>query len=475
MVIKERLRKLADAKEARREKILNEPLFPLLIKTSLPTMVGMMVTLIYNLTDTFCIGFLGNKSMTAAIGIVFSFISFIQALGFWFGYGSGNKMSRLLGAKQEEEARKVAACGVFLAVISSVVIVLLCFAFKGPLIRVLGGNASDSLNHYVDSYLTVMLLAVPFTLYAFTVYNQIRLCGNVKDAMIGILAGMLTNIILDPVFIYGFRMEVAGAGVATLIGHILSTFVLVRLMHMHGNIPAHFSEAKFTKERLYNILVGGAPNFSRQSITSIASIILNSIASGYGEVLVAAFTVATRIISLGNMLMIGFGQGFQPICAMNYGAGQFDRVKKALSITVIIGSVFLLISTILIAVYAVPLSALLSSNEDVIMLSAKIVRFQCLSLPVMAVFALSSMFLQNVGRYFPALFISVSRQGFVFLPLLFILNAAYGELGLYILQPVADIISTAFSVVLVYVFWNKIFPNEKKRNPEAITKSYGKR
>lgn len=466
---------MADAKEARREKILNEPLLPLLIKTSLPTMVGMMVTLIYNLTDTFCIGFLGNKSMTAAIGIVFSFISFIQALGFWFGYGSGNKMSRLLGAKQEEEARKVAACGVFLAVISSVVIVLLCFAFKGPLIRALGGNASDSLNHYVDSYLTVMLLAVPFTLYAFTVYNQIRLCGNVKDAMIGIFAGMLTNIILDPVFIYGFKMEVAGAGVATLIGHILSTFVLVRLMHMHGNIPAHFWEAKFTKERLYNILVGGAPNFSRQSITSIASIILNSIASGYGEALVAAFTVATRIISLGNMLMIGFGQGFQPICAMNYGAGKFDRVKKALNITVIIGSVFLLISTILIAVYAVPLSALLSSNEDVIMLSAKIVRFQCLSLPVMAVFALSSMFLQNVGRYFPALFISVSRQGFVFLPLLFILNTACGEFGLYILQPVADIISTAFSVVLVYMFWNKVFPNEKKRNPEAITKSYGKR
>jgi Na+-driven multidrug efflux pump len=221
--------------------------------------------------------------------------------------------------------------------------------------------------------------------------------------------------------------------------------------------------------------VGGAPNFSRQSITSIASIILNSIASGYGEALVAAFTVATRIISLGNMLMIGFGQGFQPICAMNYGAGKFDRVKKALNITVIIGSVFLLISTILIAVYAVPLSALLSSNEDVIMLSAKIVRFQCLSLPVMAVFALSSMFLQNVGRYFPALFISVSRQGFVFLPLLFILNTAYGEFGLYILQPVADIISTAFSVVLVYVFWNKVFPNEKKRNLKAITKSYGKR
>ena len=449
---------MGDSKEARREKILNESLFPLLIKTSVPTMVGMMVTLIYNLTDTFCIGFLGNKSMTAAIGIVFSFISFIQALGFWFGYGSGNKMSRLIGAKQEDEARKVAACGVFLAVISSIVIVLLCFAFKGPLIKVLGGNASESLMYYVDSYLTVMLLAVPFTLYAFTVYNQIRLCGNVKDAMIGILVGMLTNIILDPVFIYGFKMEVAGAGVATLIGHILSTFVLIKLMHMHGNIPAHISEAKFTKERLYNILVGGAPNFSRQSITSISSVILNSIASGYGEGLVAAFTIATRIIALGNMLMIGFGQGFQPICAMNYGAEKYDRVKKSLNLTVIIGTVFLLISAILIAVFAVPLSSLLSSNEDVIMLSAGIVRFQCLSLPFMAMFALSSMFLQNVGRYFPALLISVSRQGFVFIPLLFILKTAYGEFGLYILQPAADILSTVFAVMMVYLLWKKIFP-----------------
>ena len=446
-----------DAKELRRQNILTQPLLPLLIKTALPTMVGMMVSMIYNLTDTFWIGMLGDKSMTAAIGVVFAFVSFIQAVGFWFGYGSGNTMSRLLGAGKEEEAKIIASDGVLLAIAAGILLMVISMLGLNPLVDFLGGNASESLRKHTTEYLWVILFTIPFSLYATTIYNQMRLCGNVKDAMLSLLAGMLGNILLDPVFVLGLHMGIVGAGVATLIGNVFSAICVYYYSHTHGNIPAAWREGHLTKERLYHILAGGAPNFSRQGITSVASILLNNLAAGYGETLIAAMTVATRVSALGYLLMIGFGQGFQPICAMNYGAKQYDRVKKVLFLTLGIGTGFLVLSSGLIALWAEPISGLLSHNPDVVETAAKIVRWQCISLPFMAVYALSSMFLQNIGRYFQAMFVSVSRQGIFYLPLLFLLPSLLGEFGFYILQPAADLISTVFSVVLVARLWKEIF------------------
>jgi len=446
-----------DKLEERREKILTAPLLPLLIKTAIPTMIGMMVSIIYNLTDTFWIGRLGNKSMTAAIGVVFAFVSFIQAIGFWFGYGSGNTMSRLLGGQNKEEAQIIAADGVVLSLITSVIIMIIGLFYSRPLAIFIGGNASKDLLEYTVSYLRIMLLTVPFSLFSTTVYNQMRLCGNVKDAMIGLLTGMLGNILLDPVFVIALKMGITGAGVATLIGYGFASLCMIWISNKHGNIPVSLKAFKLSKKRLYHILAGGAPNFSRQGITSIASIMLNTIAASYGETLIAALTVAGRVAALGYMLMIGFGQGFQPICAMNYGAKNYKRVKEALAITVSIGSIFLLVASVIIFHYADFISSLLSQNADVYKLSAIIVRMQCFSLPFMALYALSSMFLQNVGRYFKALFISISRQGIFYIPLMIVLPLLYGEFGFYILQPIADILSVIFSIVIVAFSWKKIF------------------
>ncbi len=448
---------MADLGEARREAILTKPLLPLLIKTAVPTMVGMMVSMIYNLTDTFCIGFLGNKSMTASIGIVFAFVSLIQALGFWFGYGSGNIMSRLIGAKQEEEAKCIASCGALLSLLCSVGVMILSFVWKQPMIKLLGGDASGDLHFFTEQYLNIMLFTVPFSMYATTVYNQIRLCGNVRDAMIGLLVGMAVNILLDPVFILVFGMEIRGAGYATLIGNICGALVIYHFTKIHGNISASLSKARLTKNRIYHILAGGAPNFSRQSITSIATVLLNHSAAFYGETLIAAMTVSTKVVSLSCLLMIGFGQGFQPICAMNYGAKQYDRVKKVLKLTLCIGTSFLVIAAVMTAIWAEPLSGLLSQNDDVIQLAAVLVRFQCVSMPLMGIYALSSMFLQNVHRYFQALLISIARQGLFYIPLLFLLHWLFGAFGLYILQPVSDVVSTVFAVILVRASWKQIF------------------
>lgn len=442
-------------KEERREKILTEPVLPLLVKMAVPTILGMLVMTIYNLTDTFFIGRLGNKSMTAAIGISFSFVSFIQALGFWFGYGSGNTMSRRLGEKNDKEAEIISSTGIVLSLIAGIAVTVPLLVFVRQFAVFLGGNASPALLDFSTQYIRIILFSVPFSLYGTTLYNQMRLCGNVKDGMMGLLSGMILNMILDPVFIFVFKMGFIGAGWATFAGQVAGSAVLTVLASRNGNIPVSLIKARFSGNRIYHILAGGAPNFSRQGITSVAAILLNIVAARYGEETIAALTIATRIVALAYMIMIGWGQGFQPICAMNWGAKQYGRVKKALSLSAGIGTAFLVLATAVLALSAQNVSALFSKNSDVTELAAKILRLQCISLPVMGIYALCSMFMQNIGRYFSALWISVARQGIFYIPLLFALPPLFSasglsaQTGLFCVQPTADIASFIFGLMIV--------------------------
>lgn len=436
-------------KELRIKAILNDDLLPLLVKTSIPTIIGMLVMVIYNLTDTFFVGILNNKSMTAAIGIVFSFMSFIQAIGFWFGYGSGNIMSKKIGENEEKEAEIISSIGILFAIVIGILIAVLSWFFILPLSKFIGGNASENLLNFTVEYLKVIIISIPFGLYSITLYNQLRLCGNVKDAMIGLLVGMAVNMLLDPVLMFGFRLGFIGAGYATLIGQLTGCIVLTNLSDKNGNIAVDLKKVKLNKERVYHILAGGMPNFSRQSITSIALILLNVVAVKYGDSVIAALTISSKIVALAYMIMIGWGQGFQPICAMNYGAKQYDRVKKAFKISVIVGTVFLIVSAILLYVFSEPLIKSMSNDNEVILVGSEILRMQCITLPLLGYFAISSMLMQNIGQYFWASIISISRQGIFYIPLIYILSNMFGEFGIYLLQPVADVLSFVLAVILV--------------------------
>ena len=437
-------------KEMKRKAILNDALLPLLIKTSIPTIIGMLVMVIYNLTDTFFVGILNNKSMTAAIGIVFSFMSFIQALGFWFGYGSGNIMSKKIGEQNEDEAKNLASIGIFFAISSGLIIAFLSQIFIIPLAKFLGGNASNDLLKFTIDYLQIIILSIPFGLYSLTVYNQLRLCGNVKEGMTGLLFGMITNMILDPVMMFTLKLGFIGAGYATLTGQIVGSFVLTYFSFKSGNISLNLN---FNKERIYHILAGGMPNFLRQSITSIALILLNITAAKYGDSLLAALTVSSRISALAYMIMIGWSQGFQPICAMNYGAMKYTRVQEAFKLTAIIGSIFLVFSAILLYVFSNELVKTMTADREVISISVQILHMQCITLPFVGFFAVSSMLLQNIGKYLMASILSVSRQGIFFIPLLYILSGLFSQYGIYLLQPVADILSFALAVFMVKSVW----------------------
>ena len=436
-----------DAKELRRRAILTKPIFPLLIKMSIPTIIGMLVSVIYNVTDTFFVGRLHNRSMIAAIGVVFSFVSIIQAIGFWYGYGSGNVMSKKIGEKDYAEAEIISSIGIIIAITASIFIV--------PLSRLIGGNASQDVLTFTVQYLRIIIISIPFSLYAVTVYNQLRLCGNVRDGMTGLLSGMLSNMALDPLLMFVFKMGFIGAGYATLAGQIIGCIVLTLLAKRHGNIPISIKKAQYSKTRMYHILAGGLPNFSRQAITGGALVLLNVAAAHYGESMIAALTVSSKIIALAFMIMIGWGQGFQPICAMNYGAKQYGRVKKAFSITVIAGTFFLLLAAIALYIFAEQCIGIISNDAEVVSTGSTLLRMQCFTLPLMAPFAVSSMFMQNIGNYFSALIISISRQGLFYIPLLYILPALYGKTGIYLLQPAADFLSFILAVTIVYRWYRK--------------------
>ena len=436
-------------KEFRRKAILNDALLPLLVKTSIPTIIGILVMVIYNLTDTFFVGILNNKSMTAAIGIVFSFMSFIQAIGFWFGYGSGNIMSKKIGENEEKEAEIISSIGILFAIVIGILIAILSCFFVLPLSKFIGGSASENLLNFTVEYLKVIIISIPFGLYSITLYNQLRLCGNVKDGMIGLLIGMAVNIVLDPVLMFVFKFGFIGAGYATLIGQITGCIVLTNLSGKNGNIAVNLKKVRINKDRVYHILAGGMPNFSRQSITSIALILLNVVAAKYGDGVIAALTISSRIAALAYMIMIGWGQGFQPICAMNYGAKQYDRVKKAFKFAVVGGTLFLIMAAILLYVFSELFIKTMSNDNEVILVGSEILRMQCITLPLLGYFAISSMLMQNIGQYFWASIISISRQGIFYIPLLYILSNIFGEFGIYLLQPVADVLSFGLAVIVV--------------------------
>lgn len=447
-----------NAEEVKREekirKLTNEPLYPLLVKMAIPSMVGMIVSTVYSMTDTFFVGKLDRVDLTASVGIVFSFVSVIQAIGFWFGYGSGNYISRCLGRKDIKSAEKMAATGLVMAVITG----LLILAAGLPLVRdlavLLGASGGELLTSTVR-YLRITILTVPFMLISNVLYNQLRLAGSGNDSMTGLLVGMVLNMVLDPVFILVLNMDVVGAALASMIGQISGVIVLFGATRRNGNIRTDIRNAVLNISNIKEILAGGAPNFCRQGISSISSVLLNNAAAVFGSYAIAALTIALRISYIAYALVIGFGQGFQPICAINYGAGKYDRIKKAFKLALLTVSVFLIISVAFLASKSPALVGGFTNEDDVSALAVKMIRAQCLILPFMGYYVLCGMFLQNIGRFGEATLVTISENGLFLIPSVLILTRKYALDGLIYCRPVASLLALCLSIVVGTYAWRK--------------------
>lgn len=426
------------------------PVHRVIITMAIPTIISMLVTGLYNIADTFFVGKIDTQA-TAAVGIVFSLMFFVQAMGFFFGHGSGNYISRELGARRHENAVKMASTGFFSSFFFGLVILVLGEIFLTPLSLMLGSTAT--ILPYTEDYMQVILLGAPFLTSSLTLNNQMRLQGNAKFAMFGIVTGAILNVILDPILIFTCGMGVSGAAWATVIGQAVS-FVILFLMTRRGeNIAIKFRNFSPSIQMYKEIFYGGSPSFMRQGLACIATMSLNLAAGVYGDSAIAAMSIVGRIAMLSFAVVIGLGQGFQPVCGFCYGAGLYDRLKEAYKFTVTIGTIFLIVLAIIGWMISGTLIGVFRDDPEVIAIGVVALRWQLCVFPVNALILASNMLAQTCRKPWRANILAAARQGLFFIPLIFILPSYFGLLGVEMCQAVSDVLSFMLTVpIVIYTF-----------------------
>ena len=426
------------------------PVHRVIITMAIPTIISMLVTGLYNIADTFFVGKIDTQA-TAAVGVVFSLMFFVQAMGFFFGHGSGNYISRELGARRHENAVKMASTGFFSSFFFGLVILVLGEIFLTPLSLMLGSTAT--ILPYTEDYMQVILLGAPFLTSSLTLNNQMRLQGNAKFAMFGIVTGAILNVILDPILIFTCGMGVSGAAWATVIGQAVS-FVILFLMTRRGeNIAIKFRNFSPSIQMYKEIFYGGSPSFMRQGLACIATMSLNLAAGVYGDSAIAAMSIVGRIAMLSFAVVIGLGQGFQPVCGFCYGAGLYERLKEAYKFTVTIGTIFLIVLAIIGWMISGTLIGVFRDDPEVIAIGVVALRWQLCVFPVNALILASNMLAQTCRKPWRANILAAARQGLFFIPLIFILPSYFGLLGVEMCQAVSDVLSFMLTVpIVIYTF-----------------------
>ncbi len=415
-------------------------------KMAIPTIISMLVTAIYNMADTFFVSKIEDVSAPAAVGVVFSMMALIQAVGFFFGQGSGNFISRAMGKQDKHSAETMASVGFFYSFFIGILIAVFGILFIEPLALFLG--STKTILPYAKEYLSYILLGSPFIISSFVINNQLRFQGNAAYAMVGLVSGGILNIILDPIFIFTLKMGTKGAALATVVSQIFSFLLLIIGTTRGENIRIKIKNFSFNKKYIVEIIKGGLPSLSRQSITSVASIVLNWVAGGYGDFAIAAISIVTRIAMFINSAVIGFGQGFQPFCGFNYGAQNYERVKKGFIFSIKVTTIFLSIMAVLGFIFAPTLIKLFREDTEVVDFGVSMLRFQCLTFPTFGIIVMANMIMQNLGFVGKATLLSIARQGIFFLPLVLIMPYLFGQTGLESTQSVADFLSAVCAVPL---------------------------
>lgn len=453
-------------KKDRRTYMLEAPVEGLVNRMALPAIVSMLISAIYNLVDTKFVGKLSTEAVSA-VGVVFSYMALLQAISFFFGHGAGNYISRMLGAGKRKDAESMASTAFFTAIGLGLVLTAVSFCFMEPIATFLG--AKPAFMKETKEYMVFVLCGTPFIMGSFILNNFMRFQANALMGMIGIGSGAILNIILDPIFIFGLNLGVAGASLATMLSQMVGFCILLHLCGRRDGIKIRISQYGMNRSRLSEICAGGMPSLCRQGIASVAAIVLNRLAGGYDDSsAIAAFSVVNRISMFTGSLVIGFGQGFQPVCGFNYGAGKYDRVKKALLYSIKVATVYCIV--LAVALFANAESIVRWFRKDdarLVVIAAKALRFQAVTFSVTGITVLSNMYLQNIRKTVPATILALARSGLFFIPTAFIMNALFQITGLQLSQSIADLIALLVSIPFLVINLRKMmadFPSSEKTN-----------
>ena len=439
--------------EEQREKMLNTPIPRLIVTLSLPAVLNQLITVIYNTADTYFVSQL-NTSASAAVGIVFSLQSLIQAIGFGVAMGAGSLVSLKMGEDKYDEAVKYASGGTVMSAGLGTVIGVTGLLTLTPLMKLLG--ATETILPYAADYARYILIASPVMCLTFVLAAILRNEGQSLLSTIGTCSGGLINIILDPILIFKCGLGTAGAAIATGISQFVSLLILVG-MFLSGksavkirlrSIPRNFRDYG-------KIFMTGIPTVFRQGLACIASATLNRSAAVYTDAAVAAITIANKVYLLVRGIMIGVGQGFMPVAGYNYGAKNGKRTKSAFRFTVFMGTAVACVAAVVTAIFPGEIIGLFRDDPSVVEIGRPALMFACAVMPFMAYSTFVNQLYQCLGFKLRATLLASCRQGIFFLPLIWILPRLLGLTGIQATQPAADFLTFLISIPFGVYFIHK--------------------
>ena len=444
----------AISSEEQHKRMLQTPLLPLLASLALPTVASQLVTILYNTADTWFVSQI-STSASAAVGICFALQSIIQACGFGCGMGCGSLISRALGAKQDKQAATYAASALIMAMGIGAVIGISGSLFTTPLMRILG--STDTILPYACAYARYILIAAPIMCGSFVLNNILRSEGESSFAMVGLCTGSFLNIVLDPLLIFVCDMGTAGAAIATAVSQLVSFAILLSaFLRKKSIVPLKISKISHDPADYAKILSTGFPTICRQGMGSLSTAVLNGRAALYGDAAVAAVTIVNKVYNLVRNVILGIGQGFQPIAGYNFGAQNKKRTREVFWLSCEIGTVFCTLAGIIIAFYAEPIMLWFRNDPEVAAIGKAALYYSCMVMPLMAFSTYVNQLYQCLGFRVPATVLACCRQGICFLPLAFLLPSLIGLSGVEMLQPGADLLTFLISVPFLILFMKKV-------------------
>lgn len=448
-------------------KMTETPIPRLITALSVPAIISMLITNVYNLVDTAFVGRLGT-SASGAVGVVFGFMSIIQAFGFMFGQGSGSILSRALGARDEEKATMIASTGIIGSFLCGCLITLAGIIWLDPIVYGLG--STETIAPFAKTYISYILAAAPFMAASLTMNNILRYEGKAALGMVGLMTGAILNMAGDPVFMFGMRMGIAGAGLSTALSQVIS-FGILLYMFLSGRTQCRFriSAARLTDLFVVgDIMATGFPSLLRQALNSVATVVLNTRAAFYGDAAVAAMSITSRIVFFVFSIAIGIGQGFQPVSGYNYGAKRYDRVREGYRFTALAAEALVALFAAVTFLKADRLIGIFRDDPEVIRIGIRALKLQMAAILFLPPCTATEMLFQSTGRRLLASFMSMLRSGLIFIPLIIIMARLRGLAGIQEAQPLAYIISFPIAMYTGWDFFHRL-PDREDQTEEQET------
>lgn len=434
-------------KDDRIKSLKNLSVSKAIMKMAIPSIIGLLVVAIYNIVDTMFVAWLGTEA-TGATQIVFPIVMGLSAIGLTFGIGGGSYISRLLGESEKNKASKVASTSFFVALAIGIATTIFGIMFIEQILTLFG--ATSTIMPLAKEYGIYIMLGASAQIVNMTLNNLLRSEGSAKQSMIGMLIGAVLNIALDPIFIFVFGLGVKGAAIATTISQFVTMFILLsQYIRAKSILSIALSKVSFDISIIGEILKVGSPSFVRQILMSISLGLLNQAAGTFGgDTSIAAIGIVTRTMMISIYIIFGLSQGFQPVAGYNYGAKEYKRLSDSLKFTSMLNLGISVSSSALFLVFGKEILSIYKPSAEVLAISLEYIRYFAFSMILMSFTNVIGVYYQAVGKGLPALILSTARQGIFLIPLLLILPNMFGMYGVYLSQPISDVLTLILSVVM---------------------------